>query len=149
MSGIVGVVGDVDDIEYRLVAMLDSQKHRGGADRGFWVSSFVESRLGMAHCGKVVSEMEEDVRQPYVDEQTRLIVVMDGDIYNYRELRAQLQLYYTFATDSSVEVVSKAYRHWGEDCLLRMEGVFALVVYDRESDILLLARDRFGVKPLS
>ncbi|MBR3950946.1 MAG: hypothetical protein IKJ79_03435 [Bacteroidaceae bacterium] len=148
MSGIVGVVGDVDDIEYRLVAMLDSQKHRGGADRGFWVSSFVESRLGMAHCGKVVSEMEEDVRQPYVDEQTRLIVVMDGDIYNYRELRAQLQLYYTFATDSSVEVVSKAYRHWGEDCLLRMEGVFALVVYDRESDILLLARDRFGVKPL-
>lgn len=148
MSGIVGIVGDAEDVEYRLVAMLRRMKHRGGNDRGFWVSSFVESRLGMAHCGKVVSELEEDVRQPYVDEQTQLVVAMDGDIYNYRELRTQLQPYYTFVTDSSIEVVSKAYRQWGEDSLLRLQGVFALVVYDRRSDMLLLARDKFGVKPL-
>ena len=125
MSGIVGIVGDAEDVEYRLVAMLRRMKHRGGSDRGFWVSSFVESRLGMAHCGKVVSELEEDVRQPYVDEQTQLVVAMDGDIYNYRELRTQLQPYYTFATDSSIEVVSKAYRQWGEDSLLRLQGVLS------------------------
>ena len=148
MSGIVGIAGDVEDVEYRLVAMLRRMNHRGGVDRGFWVSSFVESRLGLAHCGRVVSELEEDVRQPYVDEQTQLVVTMDGDIYNYRELRAQLQSQYTFVTDSSIEVVSKAYRQWGEECLQRLQGVFAIVVYDRVSDMLLLARDKFGVKPL-
>ena len=57
MSGIVGIAGDVEDVEYRLVAMLRRMNHRGGVDRGFWVSSFVESRLGLAHCGRVVSEL--------------------------------------------------------------------------------------------
>ena len=128
--------------------MLRSLKHRGGVERGFWVSSFVELRLGLAHCGRVVSELEEDVHQPYVDEQMQVVLAVDGDIYNYRELRTELQAYYTFATDSSVEVVSKAYRRWGEDFVLHLKGVFAIVLYDRKSDVLLLVRDRFGVKPL-
>ena len=91
MSGIVGIVGDVEELEYRLAAMLRRQEHRGDHERGFWVSSFVESRLGLAHCGVVVSETEENVRQPYVDEELQLVIVLDGDIYNYRALRETLQ----------------------------------------------------------
>ena len=148
MSGIVGLVNDADDLEYQLAAMLRRLKHRGGEERGFWVSSFVESRLGLAHCGRVVSELEDDVRQPYVDEQLQLVVAMDGDIYNYGELREELRYHHQFVTNSSVEVVAKAYRQWGEDFLPRLDGVFAVVIYDRRADMLLLARDRFGVKPL-
>ena len=148
MSGIVGVVGDIEDLEYRLAAMLRSQKHRGGIERGFWVSSFAESRLGLAHCGHVVSELEEDVRQPYIDEQLQLVVAMDGDIYNFQELRVELQKHYAFATESSVEVVAKAYKQWGEYFVQRLNGAFALVIYDRREGILFLARDKFGVKPL-
>ena len=147
MSGIVGIVGDVEELEYRLAAMLRRQEHRGDHERGFWVSSFVESRLGLAHCGVVVSETEENVRQPYVDEELQLVIVLDGDIYNYRALRETLQPYGRFTTDSSVEVVAKAYRRWGEECFQRLEGVFALVIFDRQSDMLLMARDRYGEKP--
>ena len=148
MSGIAGIVGEIDDIEYRLAAMLRSQSHRGGDNKGFWVSSFVDSQLGLAHCGKTVSETEEDVRQPYVDEATWLVVAMEGEVYNYRELRNELSAHYTFVTDSSVEVISKAYHRWGKDFLLRLNGAFVVVIYDRDNDVLLLARDRFGVKPL-
>lgn len=148
MCGIAGIVGEVDSMEHRLAKMSRAQSHRGGRDRGFWVSSFVDARLGLAHNSMVVSETEELVRQPFVDEETSLVVVLDGDIYNFRDLRRLLSRYYVFTTDSSVEVVAKAFHRWGEDCLMRFEGSFAIVVYDRSSDELLLARDRFGVKPL-
>jgi asparagine synthase (glutamine-hydrolysing) len=96
----------------------------------------------------VVSELEEDVRQPYIDEQLQLVVAMDGDIYNFQELRCELQKHYAFATDSSVEVVAKAYKRWGEEFVLHLKGVFALAVYDRNEDVLFMVRDKFGVKPL-
>ncbi len=148
MCGIAGIVGEVDSIEHRLAMMLRAQGHRGRKDRGFWVSSFVDARLGMAHNAALVSETAEHVKQPYVDDETSLVVAVDGDIYNFRELRRILSRYYTFMTDSAVEVVAKAYHRWGEKALLRFEGAFVLAVYDRSSDMLLLARDRFGIKPL-
>ena len=149
MSGIAGIVGRVEGLEYLLAAMMRSQGHRGEcSDRGFWVSDFVEVRLGMAHCGARTSEVEEQVRQPYVDERTGLVVALEGDIYNYRALREKLKNYYTFATDSSVEVISKAYHFWGESFLHRLDGTFIIVIYDRRDEILFVARDRMGVKPL-
>lgn len=149
MSGIAGIVSRVEDLEYRLAAMMRSQSHRGECmERGFWVSDFVEVRLGLAHCGRTVSETEEDVKQPYVDEDTRLVVLFEGDVYNYRALRARLRAYYDFATDSSVEVISKGYHRWGDDFLHLLCGTFAIVIYDRCNEKLFMARDRMGVKPL-
>lgn len=148
MSGIAGIVGDVDGIEYRLSAMLRSQKHRGGGNNGFWVSSFVDAQLGLAYCGNIVSEVEEEVRQPYVDDETQQVVLIDGEIYNYRDLRQELSVHYDFVTNSSVEVISKAYHRWGKDFLTRLNGAFVIVIYDRKRDVLFLARDRFGIKPL-
>jgi asparagine synthase (glutamine-hydrolysing) len=148
MSGIAGIVGNVDDLEYHLAAMMRSQQHRGEVGGGFWVSSFAEEYLGMACCNRVVGEMEEYVRQPFVDEDTRLVVMADCDIYNYKDLKVELQSKYTFVTDSSIEVISKAYRFWGNDFLKKLKGAFAIVIYDRLKNLLLIARDRFGVKPL-
>ena len=148
MCGIAGIVGDIDSIEHRLARMSRAQSHRGSRDRGFWVSSFVDAQLGMAHNSMIISETEELVKQPFVDEETSLVVALDGDIYNFRDLRKVLSRYYAFTTDSSVEVFAKAFHRWGEECLLRIEGSFAVAIYDRSTDMLLLARDRFGVKPL-
>ena len=148
MSGIAGIVGNVEGLEYQLAAMMRSQQHRGDAGCGFWVSSFFDELLGLACCNRTVSEVEEPVRQPYVDEETRLVVMADCDISNYRELKTELQTRYNFVTDSSIEVISKAYRMWGVDFLLRLKGAFVIVIYDKLQDVLLVARDRFGVKPL-
>lgn len=148
MSGIAGIVGAIDDLEYHLATMIRSQEHRGGEYKGFWVSPIAECSLGIAHCGKVVSEVEEYVHQPFIDEDTQLAVVVEGDIYNYKSLRRELDPIFAFATDSSVEVVSKAYRHWGADFLSRLQGTFAIVIHDRKNEEVFLARDRFGVKPL-
>ncbi len=148
MCGIAGIVGEVDSIEHRLAKMSRAQSHRGRRDKGFWVSSFVDAQLGMAHNSMIISETEELVRQPFVDEETALVVALDGDIYNFRDLRKLLSRYYVFTTDSSVEVVAKAFHRWGDECLRRFEGSFAIAIYDRSADMLMLARDRFGVKPL-
>lgn len=148
MSGIAGIVGNIDNIEYRLAAMLRSMEHRGCNNNGFWVSSFVDSQLGLTHCGGVASETEEDVHQPYVDEDTSLVVALDGEIYNYRALRHELSPHYVFTTDSSVEVISKAYHRWGREFLMRLDGGFAIAIFDRARGVLFWARDRFGVKPL-
>lgn len=150
MSGIAGIVGVADDIELRLAAMLRSQEHRAMQGRGFWISSFDHHtmRLGVAHCGCSVSELNEDVRQPYVDDELQLIVVLEGDIYNCAPLREELRAHYTFDTDSAVELLAKAFHRWGDACLQYLEGAFVVVIYDRREDSLLLARDRFGVKPL-
>ncbi len=148
MSGIAGIVGDVVDLEHCLVAMQRCQKHRGDGEDGYWISSFVDGQLGLSCCSRTVSEVEEFVRQPYVDEDTRLVVMADCDISNYRELRVQLQAKYQFSTESSIEVISKAYCMWGEAFLHRLKGSFVIVIYDKSNDVLLIARDRFGEKPL-
>lgn len=148
MSGIAVIVGQVDDIEYRLAAMLRSHTHCGCENKGFWVSSFVESRLGIAGCGCMSGEGEEQVHQPYIDDEAQMVVLLDGDIYNHKELREVLQSHYTLATNSKVELVSKAYLHWGRNFLCHLEGAFVVVIYDRRCDELMIARDRFGVKPL-
>ncbi len=147
MSGIAGIVGNVADLEHCLASMLRCQRHRGSGENGFWISSFADGQLGLACCSRTVSEVEEPVRQPYVDEDTRLVVMADCDISNYRELKVELQAKYQFSTDSSIEVISKAYRMWGEAFLPRLKGSFVIVIYDKQNDVLLMARDRFGETP--
>lgn len=148
MSGIAGIVGTIDELEYCLSDMMRCQQHRGDGACGFWVSAFAGENMGLSCCSRMVGEMDEPVRQPLVDEDTQLVIMVDGDISNYVELRNQLKAKYTFKTESSVEVLSKAYRNWGEGFLSRLKGAFAIVIYDKLQDVLLIARDGFGVKPL-
>lgn len=147
MCGIAGIVGDEESMEEVLSAMTDAQEHRGRSGRSTWVSAFVDAHVGLAHNRMRLIDEAAGVVLPFVDEETGLVIVLDGEIFNYVELREELLPHYTFRTESMAEVVVKAYHRWGERSLERFEGYFSLAIYNRRDEDLFLARDRFGVKP--
>ena len=148
MSGLSGIVGEVEQLEQVLRRMSEAQNHRGRETPVGWVSSFVDARVGLMHNRMSSIDPARAPGQPYEDTDTGLVVMLDGEIFNYGEVRDQLTNYYAFSTGCMCEVVAKAYDRWGDGCFDRFEGFFALVVYNRWSEDLLLCRDRFGIKPL-
>ncbi|MCB2217719.1 N-acetylglutaminylglutamine amidotransferase [Desulfofustis glycolicus] len=96
-----------------------------------------------------IIDLSEQSRQPLSDPFLGLDIVFNGCIYNYRELRTELeQAGYRFFSEGDTEVILKAYHAWGTDCLQRFNGMFAFAIHERESGRLVLARDRLGIKPL-
>ena len=142
MCGIFGYIGpDEAGLLGRMGAAL---VHRGPDDDGFFSDGRVH--LGMRRLSII------DVaggKQPVFSEDGQVVVIYNGETYNFRQLTLELQaLGHRFATHSDSEVVAHAYEEWGEDCLLRLHGMFAFALYDRRRSVLLLARDRVGMKPL-
>lgn len=87
--------------------------------------------------------------QPKYNEDRSIVVVYNGEIYNYKELREELQKRkYRFYTESDTEIIVRGYQEWGEECFDRFNGMFAIAIYDRKKEKLILARDHFGIKPL-
>jgi len=118
--------------------------HRGPDAEGF----FFEGQAGFGHRRLKVIDLETG-SQPMSSACGRGVIVYNGEVYNFRELRSELEgKGCKFKTSSDTEVVLNACLEWGEDCLARLRGVFAFAVFDREQNSLLLARDHFGVKPL-
>ncbi len=119
-------------------------KHRGPDGEGYWV----EENVGLAHVRlAIIDLMGGD--QPMFNEDGSVVVVFNGEIYNFPDLRTTLQKYgHAFHTQSDTEVLVHAYEQWGRDMLSKLNGMFAFAVYDRKKRKLLLARDRLGVKPL-
>ena len=148
MCGIAGVVGEVPNMKSLLKKMSQVQLHRGPDNMGSWISWVVDSEIGMIHNRLAVKQIKGVSEQPYMDEDTGLILVCDGNIYNHVELRKLLSRYYTFHSDTEEEVILQAYHRWGRSCLDRFNGIFAIAIYDRSAKTLFMARDRFGVKPL-
>lgn len=145
MCGILGIVGEYAALtgEDSFYDALDLIRHRG-PDGGFvWGRSGV--RLG--HRRLAIIDLAQHADQPM--QRGKLAIVFNGEIYNYRELRDELSaLGYTFTTTSDTEVLVQAWKHWGSDCLMRLEGMFAFALWDSEQNKLYLARDRYGEKPL-
>ena len=128
----------------RLRKMADSLAHRGPDGSGVWTAPGV----GFAHRRLSIIDLEGGV-QPMVAADGRLAITFNGEIYNFRELRAELEAKgHAFRTDSDTEVILAAWQQWGSDCLSRLNGMFAFALYDGARDCLFLARDRLGVKPL-
>ena len=106
-------------------------------------------RYGFGHRRLKIIDLSERAEQPMVDAALGLTVVFNGCIYNYKDLRGELEgLGYAFFSDGDTEVVLKAYAAWGVNCVDRFQGMFAFAIYERASGRLVLARDRFGIKPL-
>ena len=127
-----------------LLAMAGELRHRGPDGTGL----YLDGRFGMANTRLAIVDLAGG-DQPLSDESGRYWVMQNGEIYNYVELRAELeQLGHRFATTSDTEVIAHAYEEWGVGCLARLNGDFAIAIWDREPGELLLARDRFGVRPL-
>lgn len=124
--------------------------HRGPDGRGFWRKG-EEGERGVMFCHRrlAILDVREIAGQPMVDANTGTVVTYNGEIYNYQELRRELNgLGHGFLTDSDTEVLLKAYVQWGEACFQRLRGMFAFALWDPRTNEVVLVRDRLGIKPL-
>lgn len=134
-------------------AMLESIAHRGRDDEGFWTSAPFDDqgrRVTFGHRRLSIIDTSHAGHQPMLSEDGRFALTFNGEIYNYRELRPQLEAKgHRFRTDTDTEVLLAAFAEWGaEGCLPRLNGMFAFAVWDDHERTLTLARDRLGIKPL-
>ncbi len=127
-----------------VIRMRESLKHRGPDDCGL----YIQERIGLGFRRLSIIDVSGG-HQPMVDNESGLVLVFNGEVYNYRELRAELEaLGQRFVTRSDTEVVLKSYAQWGRKAVNRFTGQFAFAVWDQRNEELLLARDRLGIKPL-
>jgi asparagine synthase (glutamine-hydrolysing) len=146
MCGILGVYNLPASAD-RLAAASQAIAHRGPDAAGAWTSPDERGRVWLAHRRLSIIDLSAAANQPFVKDG--LVVVYNGELYNYRELRAELGAAGVgFHTGSDTEVLLEAWRRWGPASLGRMRGMFAFAVYDERTGTLALARDHFGVKPL-
>jgi len=148
MCGIAGVhlaEGKIDEAE--LVRVRDTLTHRGPDDAGIWIGA--EGRLGLVHRRLSIIDLSAAGHQPMVNEDGSVVLVFNGEIYNFQELRQTLEeTGHVFRSQSDTEVIVHAYEEWGTKAIAKLNGMFALAIYDRQRQHLLLSRDRFGEKPL-
>jgi asparagine synthase (glutamine-hydrolysing) len=132
--------------------MLRAIEHRGRDDEGVWTSGVMDDdgrRVTLGHRRLAIIDTSEAGHQPMLSADGRYSVTFNGEIYNYRELKRELAARgHRFRTDSDTEVLLVAFAEWGEECLGRLNGMFAFAMWDAEERQLTLARDRLGIKPL-
>jgi asparagine synthase (glutamine-hydrolysing) len=147
MCGIAGEIrfdGKVADAD-AVATMMRSQARRGPDSCG----QLMRGRVGLGHQRLKIIDLSHRSAQPMVDPELGLDLVFNGCIYNYEALRDELvALGYRFFSGGDTEVILKAYHAWGVDCVKRFMGMFAFAIHERESGRVILARDRFGIKPL-
>lgn len=145
MCGINGIFSfnGQGSFDGQLKRMNDSLAHRGPDDEG----AFSEPGIALGHRRLSIIDLSPAGHQPMFYANGRYTIVYNGELYNYRELRAELKEL-SFATSSDTEVILAAYSKWGKDCLSRFNGMFAFAVWDKTERTLFIARDRLGIKPL-
>ncbi len=166
MCGIAGAISPRGVDPFLLVRMGDALEHRGPDGEGYLLgpaegglarlsrSGLAErresrSQVGFAHRRLTIIDLSERSDQPLVDSAGRLAIAYNGELYNYVELRRELEgLGHAFATSGDTEVVLASYRQWGPACVERFVGMWALAILDLARDAVFLSRDRFGIKPL-
>jgi asparagine synthase (glutamine-hydrolysing) len=148
ISGIV-IRGHDEGLVCRLERMVRQQTHRGPDDAGTWLGRLGQMQCGLGNTRLAILDLSEAGHQPFVSEDTQHVLVYNGEVYNYLETRAELKaLGHRFRTDCDTEVVLHALMQWGEQALQKFNGMWGLAWLDRSAGRLLLARDRFGTKPL-
>ncbi len=144
MCGIAGFISPARADAAALAPMLARIAHRGPDGQG----TFVEGPAALGHCRLAIIDLQGGA-QPLYSEDKNFVVVFNGEIYNYRELTAELTaLGHTFATRTDTEVLLHGWEQWGRELLPRLRGMFAFALWDRRAQVLFCARDMFGIKPL-
>lgn len=144
MCGFFGVINERID---KALAMrcLDQIQHRGPDGHGLWQ----ENGVTLGHRRLAILDLSDNGTQPMAYADGRYMLVYNGEIYNFIELRKELELLgYTFRSESDSEVLLASYLAWGEKCLEKFNGMWAFAIWDRQSKCMFLSRDRFGIKPL-
>ena len=145
MCGFAGFVGSVDNRDQVLTAMMDTIVHRGPDSEGKYVDEDVA--LGFRRLS--IIDLSEDGNQPLYNEDRSKVLVFNGEIYNYQELRKELlEAGHVFVSNTDSETLLHGYEQWGEKLVDRLRGMFAFAIWDRVEKKLFVARDMFGIKPL-
>ena len=125
--------------------MTDIIQHRGPDGEGHWF----EENIGIGHRRLAILDLSSAGHQPMLSSNKRWVLSYNGEIYNYKELRIELEAEgYSFKSNTDTEVVLYSLIHWKEKALIKFNGMFALALWDRKEKSLFLARDRYGIKPL-
>lgn len=144
MCGIVGFVGACADMRQTLQEMMDAIAHRGPDGQG----QFIEGETALGQRRLSIIDIQGG-KQPMYNEDGSIVIVYNGEIYNFKELAAELAAAgHTFVTHCDTEVLIHGYEQWGKDLLTHLRGMFAFALWDRKTQTLFCARDHFGIKPL-
>lgn len=151
MCGIAGEIrsgpqyGSVGPDNAAVARMTEALAPRGPDGAGL----FAQANIAFGHRRLRIVDLSERSQQPMVDPELGLAIVFNGCIYNYRDLRRELEgLGYRFFSDGDTETILKAFHAWGADCVERLSGMFAFAIWERDTRTVTLARDRLGIKPL-
>lgn len=147
MCGIAGIINLNGEPISQIVLkkMTNAIAHRGPDGEGQWT----DGSVGIGHRRLAIIDLSPEGHQPMISVDQRFVLSYNGEIYNYREIRSELErLGYYFHSQTDTEVVLNALAHWGHEALLKFNGMFSVAFWDRRDKILLLARDRYGIKPL-
>lgn len=147
MCGIAGIFSLKDELVSPAIlrAMTDAIAHRGPDGEGQWI----DGNVGLGHRRLAIIDLSPAGHQPMVSAEQRFVLSYNGEIYNFKELRSELEaLGHHFRSRTDSEVVLNAWAEWGEDCVTRFNGMFAFAIWDKREQSLYLVRDRYGIKPL-
>lgn len=145
MCGIAGIKAKLENKDIVLSKMLDSMRLRGPDNQG----KYFDDEIALGHCRLKVIDLTAGGNQPMANENNDAWIVYNGEVYNFRELRKQLEhLGHRFKSQADTEVILHSYEEWGTDCLDKLRGMFAFGIWDKNRKELFLARDRLGIKPL-
>jgi asparagine synthase (glutamine-hydrolysing) len=150
MCGIVGVIAPSGQLPLTVLHdMRDRLRHRGPDGAGSWIGETGAGVVGLAHRRLSIIDLSDAAAQPMFSPDRRAVIVYNGEIYNFVELRRELESHgVAFRTRSDTEVLLASYLRWGVRCIDRLNGMFAFLIWDATTDELFVARDRFGEKPL-
>lgn len=144
MCGIAGYVSDKKTTKKVLKAMTDRIKHRGPDGEGF----YLDENVALGHRRLAILDLETG-SQPIYNEEKNIVVVFNGEIYNYQELREELKKKkHKFTTETDTEVLVHGYEEWGHNLTKKLRGMFAFALWNKEEKELYMARDGWGIKPL-
>ena len=149
MCGISGLI--TQNPEAHIGAMLKTIEHRGRDDEGVWTSTINDEgqSVCLGHRRLSIIDTSSAGHQPMLSRDSRFVIILNGEIYNYRELREQLSgKGHVFRTQADTEVLLAAWAEWGSDCLAKLDGMFAFALWDDRERSLFLVRDHVGIKPL-
>ena len=155
MCGITGIVGNnLNSNVYQpaIQKMTDAIAHRGPNSQGLWN----DEHCFFGHRRLSIIDLSEAGNQPFISQDGRYILIYNGELYNYKDLKFELQraehgsknIPYIFKTNTDTEVILASYLRWGNNCMKRFNGMFAFAIWDTVDQKLLISRDRLGVKPL-
>ena len=155
MCGITGIIASQSNSELYIDAiqkMTDAIAHRGPNSQGIWH----DEKCYLGHRRLSIIDLSDAGNQPFISQDGRYIMVYNGELYNYRDLKLELQrvehgaktLPYIFKTNTDTEVILASYLRWGTECVQRFNGMFAFAIWDKQEQKLVVVRDRLGIKPV-